>query len=65
MPEVAGGAAYLVDPYDIDQIAQGITALATDEGLRQDLIHKGANRAQDFSWERTAKIILDGIEGLD
>ena len=62
MPEVAGGAAYLVDPYDTGQIAEGIYALATDESLRRDLIKKGAKRAEDFSWEKTARIILDGIE---
>jgi glycosyltransferase involved in cell wall biosynthesis len=62
IPEVAGEAAYLVDPYNIDQIAEGMLRLAMDEKLRQDLIKRGHQRARVFSWERTARIILDAIE---
>ena len=40
LPEVAGGAALLVDPYDADAIADGIRRAVTDETLRADLIAK-------------------------
>lgn len=53
--EVAGDAALLVDPTDTDAIADAIVKVATDDQLRSDLIQKGHRRAQDFSWEKTAR----------
>jgi glycosyltransferase involved in cell wall biosynthesis len=61
IPEVAGDAAYLVDPYDTDQISAGMMALAMDDALRQELILRGTRRAQTFSWEKSAGIILDQL----
>jgi len=55
MPEVAGNAAYLVDPYSIDSMQQGMLKLLTNETLCQDLIKKGLDRVQAFSWEKCAK----------
>jgi glycosyltransferase involved in cell wall biosynthesis len=54
LPEVAGDAALLVDPYDIASIADGIRRAVTDEPLRQQLIAKGRARAKEFSWARAA-----------
>jgi glycosyltransferase involved in cell wall biosynthesis len=49
--EVAGGAAQLVDPFDIESIANGVaTALAS----RETLADLGRNRAKAMSWEATA-----------
>jgi glycosyltransferase involved in cell wall biosynthesis len=62
IPEVAGDAAYLVDPYDINQIADGALKLATDPELRQTLITKGYWQAKKFSWEGTARIILSALD---
>jgi glycosyltransferase involved in cell wall biosynthesis len=61
MPEVAGEAAYLVDPYDQGQITEGILKLSQDRVLREELIRKGFDRSKLFSWENTAGIILDGL----
>jgi len=47
IPEVAGDAAYLVDPYDIDQIANGMVKLSTDPVLRQMLIARGHEQAKN------------------
>jgi len=55
MPEIAGGAAYLADPYNINDIADGIYKMLFDAQLRETLIHKGIERARDFSWERCAR----------
>lgn len=56
MPEVAGDAAVLVDPMDVNSIADGIhTALKGPKGL----IEKGLARVKEFSWEKTAKMTLD------
>lgn len=56
MPEVAGDAAILVDPYNIDSIVEGIEkALKGPKGL----VEKGFERVKQFSWEKTAKMTLD------
>lgn len=57
LPEVAGGAALLVDPYDADAIARGIVQAVTDEPLRADLIVRGQERARSFSWAQSVKKI--------
>jgi len=55
MPEVSGGAAILVDPYDVSSIASGI-----EEALSKPktLIAKGLKRVADFSWQKTAEETL-------
>jgi glycosyltransferase involved in cell wall biosynthesis len=57
LPEVAGGAALLIDPYDPDSIANGITQAVTDEALRTDLINRGEERARSFSWAQSVRKI--------
>lgn len=59
LPEVAGDAALLVDPYQVDDIAQAMSRLLRDESLRRDLRNKGIERAQSYSWDRTADMYLD------
>lgn len=49
LPEVAGDAALLVDPYDVPAITQGIRTLAEDEGLREDMVRRGLVQADKFS----------------
>lgn len=56
MPEVAGDAAILVDPYEAASIADGITKILNGP---KGLIEKGYARVKDFSWEKTAKMTLD------
>jgi len=53
--EVAGKAALLVNPKDVNDIAAKIKKLSTNEKLRNSLIAKGAERVKEFSWEKTAK----------
>jgi alpha-1,3-rhamnosyl/mannosyltransferase len=55
LPEVAGDAAYLVDPNDEHQIARGLEALLGDEDLRDRLIGAGLARAARFTWHETAR----------
>lgn len=54
MPEVAGGAAVLVDPYSIDDIRNGLSKAYYDHDLRNRLIADGLRRAQEFTWEKVA-----------
>jgi glycosyltransferase involved in cell wall biosynthesis len=55
LPEVAGDAAVLVDPYDAQAIADGIHRVLSDETLRRDLRKKGVARAGMFSWETSVR----------
>jgi glycosyltransferase involved in cell wall biosynthesis len=52
-PEVAGGAAILVDPLDVDSISEGIE-LATNPDEADRLRALGGERARQFSWEKAA-----------
>jgi glycosyltransferase involved in cell wall biosynthesis len=56
MPDVAGDAAELVDPYKIDSISDGIEKILRGP---KSYIEKGLKRVQDFSWEKTARMTLD------
>jgi glycosyltransferase involved in cell wall biosynthesis len=49
LPEVAGDAAILVDPYDVDVIRGAIRTLDSDEDLRADLSRRGPLQAERFS----------------
>jgi glycosyltransferase involved in cell wall biosynthesis len=53
--EVCGGAARLVNPLDVDEIARGIHSLVLIGSLRDSLRERGLARARQFSWESTAR----------
>ena len=59
MPEVAGGAAILVDPARPDAIADGIRRILADKALRATLKGRGAARVRAFPWAATAARTLD------
>jgi glycosyltransferase involved in cell wall biosynthesis len=59
LPEVAGNAAILVDPYDPQAIADGIRRVMTDGPLRAELRRKGLARAQQFSWETSVRRVRE------
>ncbi len=59
LPEVAGGAAVLVDPNSVDEISDGMRRILDDGALREDLCARGRKRAEAFTWERTARQTLD------
>lgn len=58
IPEVVGDAALLVNPYSVEEIADGIMELLTNNEKRQELIRKGQERIKLFSWEKTAEETL-------
>lgn len=62
LPEVAGDAAILVDPMDVDAIAQAMLRLSQDEDLRQRLIAAGHENVKRFSWEKAARETLAVLE---
>lgn len=51
----AGGAALEVDPFDVDAIAAGLVAAATDHGRREELVAAGRARAAGLTWTATAR----------
>jgi glycosyltransferase involved in cell wall biosynthesis len=55
LPEAAGDAALMVDPYDIDALAEGLSRLLMDEPLRRDLRERGLIHARRFRWSNTAR----------
>jgi glycosyltransferase involved in cell wall biosynthesis len=69
IPEVAGDAALYVDPYDEDDIAWGMKRILEDVKLRSDLIMKGKEQINKFSWKKctdeTYKIYQAVLVGAD
>jgi len=59
MPEVAGDAALLIDPHDVDAIAEAMSKVAGDNSLRGALIGRGRVRRNDFSWDKAAARLWD------
>ena len=64
LPEVAGDAALLVDPSDVEAQADAILKIISDAHFRDELIKKGKARAALFSWERTARETLQVYESI-
>ncbi|WP_216863582.1 glycosyltransferase family 4 protein [Candidatus Chloroploca mongolica] len=64
LPEVVGEAALTVDPFNALEMAEGLWRLLNNPLLRRDLAARGARRARDFSWRRTALGTLRVYEGL-
>ena len=62
LPEVAGDAALLIDPYDVDGISNAMSSIANDPGVRSQLIQKGNARNGIFTWQRTADLLWDSIQ---
>ena len=58
MPEVAGGAALLVDPYNTQEIAEKMNDIVNSNVLRKQLIESGFKRVKQFSWMMTARLTL-------
>ena len=58
MPEVAGGAAVLVDPFSPKAIAEGISNILSDNEKWNNLKTKGLERAKLFTWKEAAKSVL-------
>lgn len=59
MPEVAGDAAFLVNPYSVEEITAGITVAYENDKLRQQKINSGFLRPSMFTWQNTAQKMLN------
>lgn len=61
-PEITGGAAKLVDPYDTDGIRDAILEVLRDESLCAEMKEKGLVQARKYHWENTARKTLEVLE---
>jgi glycosyltransferase involved in cell wall biosynthesis len=55
MPEIAGQAALLVDPLDVDQIKQAMQAVLSRADLAATLVERGSEWINHFTWHETAR----------
>ena len=62
LPEVAGDAALLVNPYNTGEITEAMQAVATDSILRSRLCTLSLNRASQFSWEKTGQATVEVLK---
>lgn len=58
LPEVAGDAAIMVNPYDVEAIVDAIRRVLDDGELRASMIERGFAQAAKFTWENSAKELL-------
>jgi glycosyltransferase involved in cell wall biosynthesis len=56
LPDLVGDAGLLFDPESVEEIADAVDRIWTDEGLRRDLAERGRGRGAQFGWDRTARL---------
>lgn len=61
MPEVVENAGILVDPFSVDEIANAMALIFSDEVLRKELIEKSKIQAKKFSWQKTGDLLWNAI----
>ena len=62
IPEVGGNAVVYADPMKIDQITNAMVRLANDKDLRIELIEKGFEQKNKFSWDETAHLLWQSVK---
>jgi glycosyltransferase involved in cell wall biosynthesis len=61
LPEVVGEAGIMLDPHDVDGLANAFMRVLADENLRNEMIAKGLEQAKKFNWDDCVNIICDKI----
>lgn len=62
LPEVAGDAALVVDPYSVPAITRGLDTLAHDTALRAELVGRGREQLRRFDWDRSAAALWSIVD---
>ncbi len=62
MPEVAGDACLLVNPFSVDEIKNAMQKIYSDKNFRKELVEKGKIQMENFSWQKTANKLWNCIE---
>ena len=65
LPEVTGDCAVICDAFDTKSIAEGMYRLYSSEELRKELSRKGLQRAQGFTWKRSAEMLMEVYRELE
>ena len=61
MPEVAGEAAVLIDPFNVESISDGMKKMFADDALRTRLVQLGNIQKEKFTWNNTAELLWQSI----
>jgi glycosyltransferase involved in cell wall biosynthesis len=64
LPETGGDAAYYIDPFSAESLAETMIQVAHDETLRADMIQKGFAHAQNFTQEKCAASVMEVYKSL-
>lgn len=64
IPEVAGDGAFLINPFDTEELSKAMSLVLEDNNIKADLISKGFERASNFSWKKTASETLKVYQDL-
>lgn len=64
LPEIVGDCAVLINPYDIEEMANVIKVVLDDEKLKRDLSQKALDRSKFFSWSKCAEQTIDVYESV-
>ena len=64
LPEVVGGAGLLVDPYDVEALAQAISTVLKDDDLKREMSVKSVAQARKFSWEKAGSDYLSLFDAI-
>ncbi|MCX7591345.1 MAG: glycosyltransferase family 4 protein [Kiritimatiellae bacterium] len=64
LPEIAGDAGLLVDPFNPEEMADVLQRLLEDNGLREQLSRRGLERARNFTWQRCAEQTLRVLNSM-
>ena len=62
MPETAGDAALICDPFNVQSISEQMKRLEHEPNLSESLVKQGIKRAKDFSWDRTADLLWESVK---
>lgn len=64
LPEAGGDAAIYFDPENVEEIASTIEKVLSNKKLRDDMIRKGHEQVRKFSWEKSAREVLEVLESV-
>ncbi len=65
LPEVVGDAGLLIDPNSSHKIADAVASLIENPQLRNTLLEKGFHRSRNFSWEESARKVLEEFDAVE
>ena len=64
MPEIAGNAALLINPFNIEDIAKGLMSIESSAKLRDELILRGHEEKKLYSWDKSADIVMNTLKAI-